>query len=35
MAGEPVYGEVGWYDDGVLHLVWKGDITHAEYELKP
>lgn len=31
----PSYGEVGWYDDGVLQLVWKGEVTGAGYELGP
>lgn len=29
----PSYGEVGWYNNGVLNLVWKGWIKGAEYEL--
>lgn len=28
----PLYGEVGWYDDGGLQLVWKGHILDAQYE---
>lgn len=28
----PGYGEVGWYKDGALQLVWKGDLLHAQYE---
>ena len=31
----PMYGEVGWYDDGTLHLVWKGDLIDVQYELGP
>lgn len=31
----PRYGEVGWYDDGVLQLVWKGDIKSVQYEFEP
>lgn len=31
----PLYGEVGWYDDGTLHIVWKGDLIDAQYELGP
>lgn len=31
----PKYGEVGWYEDGVLHLVWKGNVIDAQYELEP
>lgn len=27
----PLYGEVGWYRDGRLELVWKGRIVHAHY----
>ncbi|MCC5867846.1 MAG: hypothetical protein JJU27_04980 [Gammaproteobacteria bacterium] len=30
----PGYGEVGWYADGVLQLVWKGDIKNARYQFK-
>lgn len=29
----PFYGEVGWYLDGRLQLVWKGRIEDARYEL--
>lgn len=29
----PMYGEVGWYDDGILQMVWKGNILEAQYEL--
>ena len=28
----PARGEVGWYSDGRLDIVWKGDITSLEYE---
>lgn len=28
----PLYGEVGWYNHGTLQLVWKANITDAEYE---
>lgn len=31
----PLYGEVGWYDNETLHLVWKGDLIDAQYELGP
>lgn len=31
----PRYGEVGWYDNGTLQLVWKGNIVEAQYELEP
>jgi len=30
----PLYGEVGWYDDGNLQLVWKGHIIDAQYEFE-
>lgn len=30
----PRYGEVGWYDDGALELVWKGHIVSAEYRFE-
>ncbi|HIK53880.1 MAG TPA: hypothetical protein IGS37_01670 [Synechococcales cyanobacterium M55_K2018_004] len=30
----PSYGEVGWYDNGTLQLVWKGHIMNAQYELE-
>lgn len=29
----PAYGEVGWYVDGALELVWKGHIVDIEYTL--
>ena len=29
----PTYGEVGWYELGVLQLVWKGNITKIQFEL--
>jgi hypothetical protein len=29
----PLYGEVGWYHDETLHLVWKGDLIDVQYEL--
>jgi hypothetical protein len=28
----PRYGEVGWYRDGKLSLVWKGLIDHVSFE---
>ena len=28
----PLYGEVGWYANGKLELVWKGNITDAKYD---
>lgn len=31
----PLYGEVGWYDDGALQLVWKGNVLDAQYGLEP
>jgi hypothetical protein len=31
----PLYGEVGWYNDGTLQLVWKGNVIDAQYELEP
>ncbi|WP_333608805.1 DUF6544 family protein [Arsukibacterium sp.] len=31
----PFYGEVGWYDGGVLLWVWKGDIIKVQYEFEP
>lgn len=30
----PLYGEVGWYDNGALQLVWKGNIVDVQYELE-
>ncbi len=29
----PLYGEVGWYLDGALQLVWKGELVRVDYEL--
>ena len=31
----PFYGEVGWYEKGVLQLVWKGNVLEAQYEFEP
>ncbi|MEL6319231.1 MAG: DUF6544 family protein [Cyanobacteria bacterium J06626_14] len=31
----PRYGEVGWYDNGTLQLVWKGNIAETQYEFGP
>jgi hypothetical protein len=31
----PLNGEVGWYVDGMLQIVWKGDLINARYELGP
>jgi len=28
----PTYGEVGWYEDEMLQLVWKGNIIDAQYQ---
>ena len=28
----PSYGEVGWYTDGALKLVWKATITNVRYK---
>jgi len=28
----PRYGEVGWYREGSLELVWKGEVTDARYQ---
>lgn len=30
----PLYGEVGWYIDGALQIVWKGDLVDVQYELE-
>ncbi|MFT7879537.1 MAG: DUF6544 family protein [Sulfurimonas sp.] len=30
----PLYGEVGWYVEGRLQLVWKGDLTDVQYEFE-
>jgi len=31
----PAKGEVGWYANGRLEIVWRGDITSLEYEFGP
>lgn len=31
----PMYGEVGWYVDGTLQIVWKGNLIDVRYELGP
>jgi hypothetical protein len=31
----PMYGEVGWYVDETLQIVWKGDLIDVQYELGP
>ena len=31
----PLYGEVGWYENGELQLVWKGNVTDTQYEFVP
>ena len=28
----PFYGEVGWYKDEMLHLVWKGNLIDVQYQ---
>ncbi|MCK0508455.1 DUF6920 family protein [Aromatoleum anaerobium] len=30
----PSSGEVGWYANGRLEIVWKGEITSLEYEFE-
>jgi hypothetical protein len=30
----PLYGEVGWHENSVLELVWKGHILDVRYELE-
>jgi hypothetical protein len=29
----PMYGEVGWYEDETLDLVWKGNLIDVQYQL--
>jgi hypothetical protein len=29
----PMYGEVGWYEDDTLNLVWKGNLLDVQYQL--
>ncbi|UCF79566.1 MAG: hypothetical protein JSW03_04800 [Candidatus Eiseniibacteriota bacterium] len=29
----PTYGEVGWYEDETLNLVWKGNLIDVQYQL--
>jgi len=31
----PTRGEVGWYADGRLKIVWRGEIASLEYEFGP
>jgi hypothetical protein len=31
----PIYGEVGWYVDDTLQIVWKGDLIDVRYDLGP
>ena len=31
----PQYGEVGWYVDGTLQIVWKGNLIDVQYEFEP
>jgi hypothetical protein len=28
-----MYGEVGWYEDETLDLVWKGNLIDVQYQL--
>jgi len=30
----PLYGEVGWYIEGTLQIVWKGDLMDVRYEFE-
>lgn len=30
----PLYGEVGWYVEGTLQIVWKGDLMDVRYEFE-
>jgi hypothetical protein len=30
----PTYGEVGWYDNETLALVWKGNLVDVQYQLR-
>jgi hypothetical protein len=30
----PMYGEVGWYENEALQLVWKGNIIDAKYQFE-
>ena len=29
----PLYGEVGWYEDEKLYIVWKGNLKDSQYQL--
>ena len=29
----PMYGEVGWYEEKILNLVWKGNLLDIQYQL--
>jgi hypothetical protein len=31
----PIHGEVGWYENSALQLVWKGRVMAVQYELEP
>ena len=31
----PMHGQVGWYRDDTLQLVWKGRLTDVQYQLGP
>lgn len=31
----PCYGDVGWYDNGTLQLVWQGNIVEVQYAFEP
>jgi hypothetical protein len=31
----PARAEVGWYANGRLEIVWKGEMTSLEYEFGP
>jgi len=30
----PCYGEVGWYEDDTLQLVWKGNLMDVQYQFR-
>jgi hypothetical protein len=31
----PLNGEAGWYIDGMLQIVWKGDLIDAQFKFGP
>jgi hypothetical protein len=31
----PSYGEVGWYENETLEIVWKGNLVNAQYQFTP